>query len=553
MYIAKVPNRSSPPAYLIRESVRKGDQVTTRTIANITDWAPERRLALERCLKGDFDQVTTGADNELHNGNCFGVLYAIKSICDRLGITEILGDDRRGKLALLLVLARVAHQGSRLSIVRWSRYHALRETIGLAACDEDDLYDALDFLDDRHTAIEDALYRRHVHLGGIPPALVLYDVTSSYFEGQDNELAEYGYNRDGKRGKKQIVIGLLTDPNGEPLSVSIFTGSTADPLTVATQVETLKTRFGITKVLFVGDRGMVKAHGKENLSAAGYCALTALTDPQVRKLLRTGIIQLAQFKANLHEIENDGKRLVLVRNEETLRLEQHRRKDKIASLKARIEIENTRLAAHPKATPEAACTKLTGWAKRHRITSFITVVANTEKRTLGFSIDQQCMEKDGELDGCFVLETDIAKETLVTEGVRDRYMDLTKVERDFRCMKTGLLKVRPIFLRNAARTRAHVLVTVLALKVAREMERCLVSACGTTHQDPSATTLPDALESLQHWCFIALQGKSGMMTVLPRLDEQQQRIIEALKIPVIGKTRVNAAHVGRQKKRKNTP
>ncbi len=212
MYIAAVPNRKSPPAILLRESYRDNGKVKTRTIANLTHWAPERIEALRKALKGDFD----GLDGEEVSGEIFGVLLALKQLADQVGMTRVLGPSEEGRLALFLVLARIAHGGSRLSAVRWAEQHAVSDILGLEEFDENDLYEALDWLETEQTRIEKRLYEAYVKDHGEPPAIVLYDVTSSYFEGEHNELADYGYNRDGKKGKKQIVIGLLTGADGEP-------------------------------------------------------------------------------------------------------------------------------------------------------------------------------------------------------------------------------------------------------------------------------------------------------------------------------------------------
>ena len=267
MYIATVPNRHSPPAILLRESFREGGQVRTRTLANLTSWAPERIDALRRALKGEFDGLS--GDLPPTCGPIFAVLFVLKQLADRIGLTRVLGQERRAKLALLLVLVRVAAQGSRLSAVRWAANHAVAETLGLGGFDEDDLSAALDALAPRQAQIEDTLYHLIRHQTGLSPTVVLYDVTSSYFEGECNELAAFGYNRDKKPGKAQIVIGLMTMADGEPVAVHVFDGNTADPLTVPVQVETLRTRFGITEVVFVGDRGMVKTKGKAALATAG--------------------------------------------------------------------------------------------------------------------------------------------------------------------------------------------------------------------------------------------------------------------------------------------
>lgn len=215
MYIATVPNRNSPPAILLRESYREDGKVKNRTLANLTHWKPERIDALGRALKGEFD----GLSGAPQSGEIFGVVFALKRLADELGITAALGKSKAATLALFLVLARIAHGGSRLSAVRWAQQHAVDDILGLAAFDEDDLYAALDWLAEEQTRIENGLYETYLEQCGQPPALVLYDVTSSYLEGEQNELAGYGYNRDGKRGKKQIVVGLLTAADGEPLAV----------------------------------------------------------------------------------------------------------------------------------------------------------------------------------------------------------------------------------------------------------------------------------------------------------------------------------------------
>jgi len=255
MYIATVPNRKSPPAILLRESYRENGKVKSRTIANLTRWSPERIEALRKAFKGEFD----GVDGEPISGEIFGVLFALKQLADQVGITRVLGPSEEGRLALFLVLARIAHGGSRLSAVRWAEQHAVSDVLGLEGFDENDLYDALDWLEAEQVRIEQRLYETYVKRTGEPPAMVLYDVTSSYFEGEHNELAEYGYNRDGKKGKKQIVIGLLTGADGEPLAVRVFEGNTADPSTVGEQIELLRQQFGVAEVVFVGDRGMIPA------------------------------------------------------------------------------------------------------------------------------------------------------------------------------------------------------------------------------------------------------------------------------------------------------
>ena len=231
MYVAEIPNRNSPPAILLRESFREDGKVKNRTLANLSSWPAPRIAALRRLLRGELDQDPT---SEPTCGPVFGLLHALNQVASDLGIAAALGHTRLGKLALFLVLTRVAHQGSRLSAVRWARDHAVAEVLGLSGFDEDDLYAALDDLCARQEKIETKLWRNYLARCGTPPALFLYDVTSSYLEGEKNALGQFGYNRDGKRGKLQIVIGLLADSAGEPLAVRVFAGHTSDPSTVAT-------------------------------------------------------------------------------------------------------------------------------------------------------------------------------------------------------------------------------------------------------------------------------------------------------------------------------
>ena len=212
MYITTVPNRNSPPAILLREAYRENGTVKNRTLANLTHWQPARVDALRRALKGEFD----GLSRDSTSGPIFGVLFALKHLADELGITQALGKSKEATQALFLVLARIAHGGSRLSAVRWAQQQAVEDLLGLAAFDEEDLYAALNWLAKEQTRIENRLYQTYVKRRGQAPVLVLYDVTSSYLEGEHNELAAYGYNRDGKRGKKQIVVGLLTLPMESP-------------------------------------------------------------------------------------------------------------------------------------------------------------------------------------------------------------------------------------------------------------------------------------------------------------------------------------------------
>lgn len=526
MYIAAVPNRNSPPALLLRESFRHNGKVKNRTLANLSHWPSARIEALRRLLRGEFDQA---ADLSLapQLGPVFGLLFVLKQVAETLGISAALGHSRLAKLGLFLVLARVGHQGSRLSAVRWAEDQAVAEVLGLGKFDEDDLYAALDDLAARQERIEKALYRHYLGRRSQPPRLFLYDVTSSYLEGEKNELGAYGYSRDGKRGKLQIVIGLLADEDGEPLAVRVFEGNRNDPATVADQIKILQEQFGVKELVFVGDRGMVKRQGKEALSAAGLRYITALTDPQIRRLLSRGVLQLDLFSEQVCEVEAGGVRYILRKNEADARREQRRLDDKLAKLEAKIEARNEQVRAHSRCQPEAGQRVMAAWVERYKLTGLVEI--KLEGRQLKLERKEEAITRALDLAGCYVVTTDVAQADLSAQQVHDSYVSLQKVERDFRTLKTGLLEVRPVWVRKESRTRGHVFCCMLALKIAREMERRLRAAFGTTGTRADALTLPDALLSLTRLCLLHYAvDQETTVTKLPQPDARQGEILQAL-------------------------
>ncbi len=524
MFVARIPNRKSNPTILLRESYREDGKVKTRTLANLTKWPPERIAAMERLCKGEFDGWDGG---EVTSGELFGVLFALKHLADQVGITRVLGTSPEGRLNLFLVLARIAHGGSRLAAVRWAGQHAVGDVLGVDGFDEDDLYAALDWLADQQERIEQALYQDHVKRHGKPPALVLYAVTSSYFEGECNELGQYGYNRDGKRGKRQIVIGLLTAEDGDPLAVRVFEGNTADPSTVAEQITILKEQFGIAEVVMVGDRGMIKAKGKAALSAEGFRYITALTDALVRTLLQRGVLQPDRFATHLCEAEHGDQRLVVRRND-TVRVREGRRRDaKLAQLQAKLEARNASVEKARRASAEKGLASLQRWVKGHQLGKFVTLTL--DGRVILCAIAADAMAEDALLDGCYILETDVPQALMDAATVDERYRDLQKVERNFRTVKTAFLDLRPIFVRQANRTRAHVFVALLALKVTRQFETHLRQTFGTVGADLDAITPEGAWVALGRLTYLYTTDRDGQRhTHLPRPDTHQSAILAAL-------------------------
>jgi hypothetical protein len=489
-------------------------RVVHRTLANLSQ-LPEPLVALiERYCKGVTPVGNAPASDEpsLHLGPCYGVLAGLHALASELGLVAALGPGRPAKLALFMIYARVAWQGSRLGAVRWAEDHTVAEVLGVDAFDEDDLYGALDWLQANQVRIERALAPKIE-----PGAAFLYDVTSSYFEGQCNELAAHGYNRDGKRYKKQLVAGLLTDGDGEPLSIQLYPGNTSDPKTFLPTVEKLRSRFEAKAIAVVGDRGMIKTLGKQALSEAGYKYVTALTNPQIRKLLAGKVLAPELFDEEPLAVAHEGRQLILRCNPATRERERQRRLDQSKRLAQRLAAGNERLAKKPRAKVETLRRQAEGWLVHYGFSAWLKLEVN--ERTVSWTKDETVGADLELLDGCYVLETDLPADLADANAVNARYMSLTKVERDFRTMKTGLLELRPIFLRKAERTEGHALVSMLALKLVRALDRRVA---------PLGLTVEDAIERLKGVRLVGLGPPDMILWRLPDTYPAAQKEILAV-------------------------
>jgi len=470
MYVDESTVRQNDKAYtryLLRESYREGKKVKHRTIANLSKCSPEEIVAIRLALrhKKDLSKLTGESKPvSLRQGLSVGAVWLVYDIARQLGIADALGATRQGKLALWQIIARVIDQGSRLSPVRLAGTHAACDVLGLGKFDEDALYDNLDWLCENQAAIEDKLFK--IRQG--KPGLFLYDVTSSYLEGTENELSAFGYNRDGKKGKRQIVIGLLCDEGGAPLSVEVFTGNTQDPRTFASQIKKVAERFGGAEVTFVGDRGMIKSEQVEELGAYGFHYITAVTKPQIETLLKGGLIQMGLFDQGLAEVKTvEGIRYVLRRNPARAEEIQKSREDKLLSLRKELEKQKKYLKEHPRAKAETALKMLHARCTQLNISRWASVSA--EGKELVLSIDDGVLKEAAKLDGCYVLKSDLSGEAATKETIHNRYKDLASVEAAFRSSKTVHLQLRPIHVRLATRTRGHVFVVMMAYRIIREL------------------------------------------------------------------------------------
>lgn len=458
--------------HLLRESYRANGKVLHHTIANLSHCSAAEIEAIRLALrhKEDLEHLGTIEDAiTLKQGLSFGAVWTVYQVARRLGIDQALGTTRAGKLALWQVIARVIDQGSRLSAVRLAMSHAACDVLGVGTFDEEALYENLDWLARAQARIEDRLFAQRQKTQ--PTSLFLYDVTRSYVEGSQNELAAFGYNRDGKKGKMQIVIGLLCDEDGQPVSIEVFPGNTQDPHTVAAQVATLKGRFGVQEITFVGDRGMIKSQQIEDLAQQGFHYITAITKPQIEKLLRTGTFQMELFEQELAEVlADEGVRYVLRRNPMRAQAMRDTRHAKLATLQAHVAKQNHYLTDHPRANAQGALQKLVARAEKLRIADWVELTV--AERALTLTIKEDVQTEAAKLDGCYVLKTDLTPAQAPKEMVHDRYKDLASVEQAFRSCKTVHLEVRPIFLRLEARTRAHAFVVMLAYQIIRYLASC---------------------------------------------------------------------------------
>jgi hypothetical protein len=459
--------------HLLRTSYREDGEVRHRTVANISKCTDEEIEAIRLALryKGDLARMIQAKPSlQTRQGLSVGAVWTVYAMGRELGIEAALGPSREGRLALWQVMARVLDQGSRLSAVRLAGSHCACEVLGLeAGFNEEDLYRNLDWLAHQQTGIEKRLFEANHPMIG-EGGLFLYDVTSSYLEGTENALSAFGYNRDGKRGKKQIVIGLLTTVEGEPVSVEVFEGNTTDPKTFGPQIRKAIERFGAKTVTFVGDRGMIKSAQIEALGQEGFHYITAITKPQIEGLLRQGTIQMEMFDADLAEVTTDaGVRYVLRRNPARAAEMAACRRDKLAALTRTVEGRNTYLREHARAHVDVALRIARERAEQLNLTDWVRL--SSEGRRIVLEVDEAARAEEAKLDGCYVIKTDLRAEAADKQTVHDRYKDLAQVERVFRTSKTVELELRPIYVRLASRTRGHVLVVMLAYHIVRELAR----------------------------------------------------------------------------------
>ena len=522
MYITEVLTKTkkgkiSHRCILLRESYWEAGKVKNRTLLNLTHCNPKEVTALRLALKHK-DNLTVlrslGESVELKQGMSVGAAWLIYKIAQRLGIEKALGRERAGKLGLWQVMARVMEQGSRLSAVRLAQIHAGCDILGMRkGFNEDHLYKNLSWLADNQRKIERRLFKARYR--GKKPELFLYDVTSSYLEGLHNELAEWGYNRDNKKGKKQVVVGLLCDEGGDPVSVEVFPGSSRDFATFGCQIKKAAEEFGCQRVTFVGDRGMIKSAQIEELKEVDFYYITAITKPQINSLLKTGVFQLGLFEEELCEVEQDGIRYILRRNPQRVKEIARTRSEKKESVKRLVQKKNLYLAEHPRAKEEIALKEIASKIERLKTSSWLKVEA--EGRKLYLKEDKEALAKEVKLDGCYVIKSNLPKE-VDKQIIHDRYKDLARVEQAFRTSKTTLLEMRPWYVWTEKSTRGHALVVMLAYLIIHYLQKAWIDL---------NVTVEEGLKRLATICSMEMATKEE--TSCHRIPTPHQLSAELLK------------------------
>jgi transposase len=493
MYIERVPNRNSPPAVLLRESYREEGKIKKRTLANVTSW-PERVVeGLRVLLRGGVAVENLEASFDVVRTRPHGHVAAVLGTLRRIGLDQVIGQTvgRDHALVLALIVSRILDPRSKLATARGlseqTRWSTLAEELGIERVDEEELYEAMDWLLARQPEIEAKLAKRHLSNG----SLLLYDVTSTYFEGRTCPLAKLGHNRDGKKGKLQIVFGLLCTQEGCPVGVEVFEGNTGDPSTLSEQIRKVRERFGLERIIWVADRGLItEARIREELRPVeGFDWVTALRAPQIQDLVKGGALQLSLFdQRDLGEITSPDypdERLVVCRNPFLAQQRMRKREELLQATERELEkiaqaTQRPKRALRGQDQIGLRVGKVLG---RFKMAKHFAI----EIRDDGFSYarEQERIAQESALDGVYVIRTTVAQERLDTEAVVQVYKGLSAVERAYRSYKSIDLKVRPIHHHLADRVKAHVFLCMLAYYVEWHMREALAPVL-FDDEDPEA-------------------------------------------------------------------
>ncbi|XUP03846.1 IS1634 family transposase [Microcystis aeruginosa FBCC-A68] len=483
MYIEKVPNRNSPPAVLLRESYREGDQVKKRTLANLSKLPDDIIDNLKLALKGATLSMNEGIPNHfevirsLPHGHVMAILETIK----KLGLDKIISEkySRIRNLVVAMIVARIINPKSKLATARGFNSETCSQSLGqlldLEKADEDELYNALDWLLEKQEKIEKYLAIKHLESG----TLVLYDVTSTYLEGNGCELGKYGDNRDKKKGKTQIVFGLLCSAKGCPIAVEVFEGNTSDGATLSGQIEKVRKGWGIENVVWVSDRGILTNSKIKELvkPLEGLDYITGLTKPQIRKLAEVEVIQLGLFEqVNLVEFESEDypdERLIACRNPLIAQKNQQQREALLEATEKELDliVQATQREKRALKGQDKIALRVGKILNQFKVNKYYNLEITEE----GFSYQRklELIAQETALDGVYVLRTSLESTLMDAATTVKAYKSLSQVEEAFRCYKSIDLKVRPIYHYKGDRVKAHIFLCMLAYYVEWHLKQCL--------------------------------------------------------------------------------
>jgi transposase len=465
MHIDAVPNRGSRPTYLLRESYREGSRVRKRTLANLSSLSDAQIHAIRAVLGGEpLGPVTEHF--EVLASRTHGAVHAVRVAMHRLGVEALVASRPSPLRALVcaMVAARIVAPHTKLATTRWWHSSTLAEEFAVTAADEDDLYAAMDWLLERQPAIQKKLAARHLSAGG----LVLYDLSSSYFEGSSCPLARIGYNRDGKRGMLQVNYGLLTDARGCPVAVSVHEGNVADSLTLRSELKHLREQFGISELVMVGDRGMISNQAiAEMRETGGIDWISALKSASIRTLVEQGQLQLGLFdERNLLELSSPdypGERLIACRNPELAKLRAHKREELLGATEHNLAKIKARVDAGKLAGRANIGLRVGRVIDQYKVAKHFALTL--EDHAFNFERKSAAIAAEAALDGIYIIRTSVKAARMPAPDCVRNYKALANVERAFRSLKGMDLKVRPIHHRLADRVRAHIFLCMLAYYV----------------------------------------------------------------------------------------
>lgn len=561
MYIQYSKSTSNGTTYsypLLCRKYREGGKIKTEVIANLTKFPKETILAIESSLKKGKEVLVSLKDILVKASIDYGFVFVLIALMDRLRITEVLkktvGD--RANLVRLMIIGKIVTRGSKLCIFNWIKRNqaiAKKLDIDLATLKLETLYQTLGDLSNLQTKIE---HKWNLYHKNEKDEIYLYDITSSYFEGTQNALSAFGYNRDGKQGKLQIVVGLITNKDGFPLSIEVFQGNKNDHTTVLSQLQKIKADYQVSNVIFVGDRGMRIRYNLELMEAEerqGIEYITALSIEEIRCLIKDETLQLNLFSKDLAEVEADDVRYVLCTNPELakehsqtraelktkfedalydIQLSYNNRQQKNQANKARLKQGD----ANQKLVTQFSEKQLDSYkyrarrsAEKYNMQCFYTITISQEVFTVEFDFEKHTKAK--QLDGKYVIVTNVKKEKMPKESIREGYKNLKYVEHAFRDMKTMQLDIRPIYHINEDTTRGHVFVTMFAYAIVRELENCIFPWLKQNNKDnKQQLSLQDIEEELKMIKLNILQIKNHEEIKITELTNRQKEIFKVLRV-----------------------